>query len=480
MTLEIRIGPLFAGFTLGLLSAFSPGSVFALALFFLAGWMLRRITAIEDRRFILGLFVVGLLVRMVLSLGLDVGSRFAEGRWPSKYGEVRDYEWDLGIVDNTRRYAQIGDSDYHSERAYAMAQYARGSREPVVLYRIQQYGWHGYAYAIAAFYYLFGFSPISIKFVNCLLGALLGPVFFYLARWSFNRSIGRWAGFCIAFFPSLVLWSATNLKEPSLFLLTGCIPLLFIKCLEALKSPLKTRAAGWLALLAAVLAIHSTLRSKDFSWMLFGSLLLWQGWVFLHRQKDFFRKRKLWTPLIGGFLIIGAAAVWLNLRPVLEFAFARHIGYAWDYGVSYRYLPVEFYDPEWFSRWREMRGLDILEVIGVLSRAVFHFLAEPFPGRIERLHQLMTYPQMILWYFLWPLALIGIFASMRWNHLRTLFLALVLGAWTLMGALTSGNVGTVFRIRDMVSPFFLIFACVGAWVLMHGPARLGRSYDASG
>ena len=450
---------LFPGFLIGAVSAFSPGFIFVFFLVLLTSFLFFRLSTIHERRFVCALFLTGFLARTILSLGLDLGSWIVEGKGPMKRGAVQ--EWNLGIVDRTREYVKMGDSDYYSQRGYAIAQYARGVREPVVLFRIQQYGGHGYAYVIGAFYYLFGFSPVSVKILNCFIGALLGPFLFLLLKECFNPSVAKWASVGTTFFPSLILWSAGNLKEPSLFLLTVLALLLFVKGQRA-RSVISL--AGYGVMFVCAVVLHMSLRSTYFSLSLAGCLLFSQAVLLL-------KKKKALLFLFLGLLLAFCCLHVRQLRSGLEFGFYRHIGYAGDPGVSYRYLPNEFYLPGYTESWMSSGKLGASLLLNSMVRSTFHFLMEPVPVRIDNLFILLVYPQMVVWYFLLPFAVLGMGWSLRWNRDRTLFLTLTLVSWTLMGALTSGNVGTVFRIRDMVTPFFLAFACAGFWGLVRGPGE---------
>lgn len=454
--------PVLLGVALGIGSLLSPGSL-AIALLVLATWrLLGRASSEPDRRFVRRIFLAGFCARLLLSLSLDLGSGMVEGQWPLKRGPTQG--WDLGITDRTREYLNVGDSDYYSQRGYAIAQYAKGVEEPVVMYRIRQYGWHGYAYVIGLFYHLFGFSPISVKFINCLLGALLGPVLFYLARSCFNASIAKWSSLTVSFFPSLLFWSATNLKEAGFHLLTALLLLFFVRI----------RQGGWgkglflyapLFLLAGV--AHATLRSIGFTLVLVICLLASEGILTLVR-------RRLWIALAVALVIGIGGLSQMNWKSTLWFCFYRHVNYVFERGASYRYLPKELYVVREYSELASPEKMRASFLIPTVTRAVFHFLAEPLPQRIDNLSVLAVYPQMAFWYLLLPCALVGLLGGLWWNLNRVLFLVMVLVMWTLMAALPSGNVGTAFRMRDMVTPLFILFAGAGFWALLHGGRRLAE------
>ena len=448
------------GLVIGIISAFSMGSLFILFLVLLTGLFLYGITHREERKFVLVLFLIGFLVRSMVSVGLDLGSWIVEGQGPSKYAEV--HGWNLGIVDRTREYIKIGDSDYYSQRGYAIAQYAKEVREPVVLFRVQQYGWNGYVYVIGLFYYLFGYSPVSVKLINCLLGALLGPILFFLAKSCFNASIGRWSSIAVAFFPSLILWSATNLKESSFIGMTLLLLLLFSRIREA--PDVRSRLFYGCLFLFALL-VHMTLRSAFFSFLLVGAVLISQGIIFL--------KRKSWFLVLTLGVVAGFTCMrWVDIRSGLMMPlFYRHLGYVGTAGVSYEYLPEEFYTHSKSYRNEPLEDLssEIKPAVLVLAvaKSVFHYLVEPLPWKMDNLFLLFISPQMLFWYLILLLAFLGIGWSLRWNLDRSLFLCVTLFSWIVLMAPASGNVGTLFRIRDTVTPFFLIFASVGIRILLH-------------
>ena len=451
------------GISVGILFTFSPGTAFVLGLVLLISLALRKFSDIKDRRFIVGLFLAGFLARAVLSLGLDGLSCLVEGERPHIKGPVRDD--DINIVDRTRSYLGMGDSDYYSERGYVLAQLAKGTMRIPSTSHQGQYGWHGYLHVIAAFYTLFDFSPVAVKFINCLLGALLGPVLFFLAASFFNSEIARWSALSAAFFPSLILWSASNLKDPSLFLLTALLFLLFVKIREKSAWPRRLFYGGAFAL---ALYAHAMMRSAVYPVALIGSLLL--SFLFTVPRRKFIRWAFLMLLLAGIF--IGQARV----RSFLEQGFARHVGHIQTRGTVYRYLPEPFYTRATLEEWGRSGKLG-LSTVKYLAKAVLHYLTEPIPiaTKINSFLLAAACPQMLLWYLLLLFAFRGMRVSTQWNFQETFFLLLTLGAWIFLGALTSGNVGTVFRMRDMISPYLLMFACVGIWATSHGLREIKKN-----
>ena len=458
---------IIAGALLGLFCAWSPGGLCILLLVVFITGLVRRFAALEHRRFLVTLFLVGFAIRALLSLGLDAGARVAEGRWPGKHGAPHD--WDLGIVFRTREYLRMGDSDYVYQRGYATAQLARGNREPVVVYRAQQgYGWNGYACVLGAFCYLFDFSPHAVHLINGLLGALLGPVIFWLAlAYHYERAVAKWAAVVVTGCPSLILWSTTNLKEPVLHLLTALLFLLFARRPER---PTCQAWLRWILLMAGGLVAHATLRSVAYTGLLAGACLAAWGLTWCARMS-------LTVTLAGVTLALALAARHAPVHEVLAKLFHIHLGHFTASGICYQYLPQAFFTIGYEEAWSRTGRLG-WEVVFWIGKAIGHYLMEPLPWRFDNLFALLTYPQMVAWYVLLPLAALGALAAVRWRLAATLGWLLTLAGWILLGGLTNGNIGTVFRVRDMVTPSIVLLGCAGAFWCLYGrspfrPTRTG-------
>ncbi len=440
------------GIPAGILWTVSPGGTAILLAAAAAAAGLAALAPTQQRRFVLLLFLAGLTLRITLSLGLDLAAWVIEGGPPVQEGSF----------DRTRRFVKAPDSDDYSERADAVAQIAHGNRDPNLRFALSNpHGKPAHLYGIAVFYYLFGFSPFAVKWIQGLLGALMGPLLFLIGIRCVHPAAARMAAVGVAFFPSLVLWSATNLKEASFGFLALAAVLLLLRTLDS---------AGRRRLLcavsaAALLHLCALLREPLFPILLGASALTTLAVLMTLRH----RREALLAVTLGLAILAG-----LLFQRVLPHALAVHMGYvAGLTGETYRILPEEYYTPaakeamksgELKASWGEMAAWTI--------RSVLHYWGEPFPSRIHKGIHLAVYPQMVFWYLLTPLCLWGIWVSLRCNP-AALLPALLLLSWTCLGALSNGNVGTVFRLRDMVTPWALLFASAGFWALLIRPARGG-------
>lgn len=457
------IKPLLQGALLGVAAVFSPGGVFVLLLAAGTCALLCRFAAPEERVFLVRLFLIAFFLRVGLSVCFDAISWKLEGHPPTQWGPP--HVWDLGMSDRSRNFLRLGDSDYYSERGYSLAHYAAGNRAFTVLQRITRYGDHGYLFVIGWFYYTFGFSPFSVKWLNCWFGALHVVALFFLAKSCFQSRIARWAGGLAACFPTLLVWSASNLKDSLLFLLITLLLLLFAAFRT---TPRLKRWIFYGVAFGAIFRIAREFGREEWILTLMACLLALGGleWCI----------RKRWT---AALLLAAVALMVFNpakkIQGAIGYAAYRHMGYYRTDSMTYRYLPDRFYDPLMESG---AGGTHLLwAVIRGTPTAVGHFFFQPFPNRTVSGSAFFMIPQMLLWYFLLPFALIGVAAGMRWNTWNCAFLIALLLLWVPMGALSVGNVGILVRMRDMTTPLILLFAAAGFWVFTRG--RQGFSGKAS-
>lgn len=112
----------------------------------------------------------------------------------------------------------------------------------------------------------------------------------------------------------------------------------------------------------------------------------------------------------------------------------------------------------------QLQTTESLQSAQVLSRAVRYFpqglayaLFAPFPWAATTRADLLTIPEMLVWYLLLALGIAALWLHRRtWRRWLTLFLY-VAALFTVL-ALGEGNVGTVFRHRLMVIPLVLVFS----------------------
>jgi hypothetical protein len=139
--------------------------------------------------FLLRLFVAGLLVRMVVAIAI-----FAFRGQDFFGGDAMTYDF----FGNAQLLGWGGDKYY----VWVANQFVRSGEGS---------GW-GMVYLVAAVYGIIGRNMLAVQLMNSVLGAATAVIIFLCAHHVFhNFRVARLAAIAVAFYTSLVLWSAQGL-----------------------------------------------------------------------------------------------------------------------------------------------------------------------------------------------------------------------------------------------------------------------------
>jgi hypothetical protein len=383
-----------------------------------------------DRTFLLRLFVAGLLVRMV------VGTIIFGFRGQDFFGgDALTYDF----FGQAQLQGWWGDK---SSQALA-DQFVRGGEGS---------GW-GMVYVVAAVYALVGRNMLAVQLINSVLGAATAILIYQCAHHVFqNVRVARIAGIAVAFYPSLVLWSAQGLKDgPTVFLLS-----LAILCTLRLGERLALKYI--VVLLCALLG-----------------LIALRFYVFY-----------MIGVAIGGAFIIG-------MQQVTAKSFARQFAAVVLLGLALTYVGVTRSATAQFERYGNLetlqrsrsdlarsadsgfgRDVDVSTTSGALSTipmGVIYLLFAPFPWQITSLRQSITLPEMVIWWASVPLLVLGLFFAIKYR-LRMISPILIFTVMlTLAYSVFQGNVGTAYRQRAQVLVFYFIFVAVGLELVLEKRAE---------
>ena len=380
-----------------------------------AAYILRRMATPEERRFLLYLFVGALLVRVLLGTIIFAFS-------------LQDF---FG-----------GDALAYDGMGFALARVWHGeARYKAQLDSIAENFW-GMPYYVAAVYTLVGHNLLAVQFINSVMGAATAPLLYLCARHIFqNQQVARLTGLLVAFFPSLVLWSAQGLKDgPVVFLLA-------LAMLATLRLGERLSVRYSVALLCALAGLLS-LRFYIFYMMIIA---------------------------IGGAFVIGMqrATAQSLLRQV---ALTIGIGLALTYWGVLRTASAQlesYGSLEAVQRSRVdmasvqsgfAKDVDVSTTAGALSAVplgLVYLLFAPFPWQVANLRQSITLPEMLLWWSLFPLLILGLWFTLKYRLRQALPILLFTTMLTLAYSVFQGNVGTAYRQRAQLLIFYFMFVAVG-------------------
>jgi Dolichyl-phosphate-mannose-protein mannosyltransferase len=379
---------------------------------------------LEDRKFLMRVFIAGFLARVVM------GTIIYVFHWQNFFGgDAVTYD----SLGNALQNVWSGNVVYQS----ALDQFYRGGASS---------GW-GMMYVVAAIYKIVGRNPLATQFVNCALGAATAPLAYMIAAEIFpNQKVARVAAVLTAFFPSLVIWSCQGLKDgPVVFLLV-------LSMLAILK-------LGDRLSLRYVLALALCLIG----------LLTLRFYVFY---------------IVA---LAGVAAFILGRRRLTAQSFARQLIIITVVSLALAYFGVSRYATQQFEVYGSGRELQRMRLdaaqsagsgfgqdvdVSTTSGAItaipigftYLFLA-PFPWQLGSVRQMLTLPEMVVWWCAIPLLALGAWFTVRHRIREIAPILIFTSLLTLTYSITQGNVGTAYRQRAQLLVFYFIFVAVG-FVLM--------------
>jgi hypothetical protein len=299
-------------------------------------------------------------------------------------------------------------------------------------------GW-GMYYYVGAVYYLIGQNAFAIQLINCTFGAAACVAAYKIAYMIYPRQrVARTAALLTAFSPSMILWSSQGLKD-------GLIVLCLCLCtLYTLKLRERMNLKDFLLLFIFLFCLYS-LRHYA-AYILFtaiaGSLVL-SGRRFSPLRVV---QGGVLVLLIGvAFAYFGAGQVAENTLDLKKIQSARVWGAAVansGYGGD-----VDITDPQ--------------AAIGYLPLGTLYMLFAPFPWMVTNMRQLITLPELVVWWALVPMLLKGFWYAVRHRLKESFAICIFTLGLTLAYALYQTNVGTAYRHRAQLYVFFFIFISFG-------------------
>ena len=383
---------------------------------FLIGIPLCVATRGSEGSFLLKVLIVGFLVRVLLAFLIHPFSEALNLEW-----DAAGYEqlgWKIAQVWRSGRLASLTD--------------VLGSWHPSPLY----------IYFNALIYTVLGHNLLAVRVINSFLGTLTGTLTYFIAKRSYDFKVAKIALVLTTFFPSMVFWSTQNLKDTMV---------VFLVCL-IVWAYLKLRDEGFNLFYILFLVVCPLALTQVRPAMAIAMVLLPIAAFFLLGGKRFQRGIVMGTLLI---IILGLIFWYLGYG----FLGSHQIrGFA-DLGVLQSLRRYRAVGGSAFGGQTDVST--IADLLRSLPESLIAFLLRPWPWEARSLWGAATVPEVIGWYILFPCLLIGLVHAIR-TRWRTDF---ILWGYVVFGTLGAapqyGNLGTAYRHRMQLLPFYLIFAALG-------------------
>lgn len=393
--------------------------IFCIVLTALTGVVIYSIK--QDRRFLLHIFLMGLLMRVLVGgliyrfelQGFFGGDAFTY----DQYGYLLSYSWQYGTIFADEWFTTGGGG-----------------------------GW-GMIYIVGAIYTVVGRNMLAVQFFNAVLGAATAPIIYLCAQHLFsNTKVSRTSAYLVGLYPSLILWSSQGLKDsPIIFLLA-------LSILATLKLGERLNLKYFLILVAALFGILSL------RFYIFYMLIVAIGGTFVIGQRAISAQS-----LMRQFVIVIGLGLALTYLGVSQTASTQIENYANLEAVQHSRATQSRLANTGFAQ-----DVDVTTTSGALTAlpvGLTYLLFAPFPWQLLNLRQSITLPEMIVWWGSFPLLVLGLWFAIKYRLRQVLPILIFTVMLTLAYALVQGNIGTAYRQRSQLLIFYFMFVAVGLSLL---------------
>jgi hypothetical protein len=363
----------------------------------------------EERDYLLSLIGKAFFVRLVVAVLLDV----------------------MGL---SMRFAP--DEETYATTGWQMALYWSGDVY-VMPWRFRANQPLGYFYLNSLLFYVFGQTQLPIKILNAFMGALSCRYAYLIGRELFGAAVGRRVALLTAFFPSLILWSALNIRD---------VWVVFLILYVSWHSLHVVRGYSAVGLLRVLVGVFVLTLFRDY---LFLVVALPPVVAFLIGRRGHMGRNFLLALAAGlaMMLIMQQGSVGAGSRRHLSLESLSKARQDLATGGSAIQGDADISTP----------GKALL----YLPVGIAYFLFSPFPWQITSVLKLFSVPEMLLVYALTPAMVRGIRFAVKERFRESCQILMLTGLLTVAYALGEGNVGTLYRHRAQAIVFYLMFAAVG-------------------
>jgi len=465
--------------------------------------------AFGKKRFVIFIFITALLLRMVVAIGYQwyIDAQRGGVAFEPDESYYSAIAWYQALLFKNKDLSHLSDEDYAvldpvvkkvfiaHEKYYAEI---KDSYIPLSGGRI-------YGFVLGCLYHLFGYFPILGRFLNMLIGLLAALLVYLVARLSFNENVARTSLAVFIFLPAQIFYSISILRD---MLMYFTVPLLlFLIC--RIKD-VKTLFIFSIPLTAALFL------SFNLNTSFFYLLLVITGFAILVKLLDFKKLR-----VASFILIIVCLCFILNnrvfphityfLRDTCCSMLKQHTAKAVppDAETGYKLLPEPIYRLEYdASNARKVneiissrkgvykdqvtakgggagqslsyqeKGIPqrekniikqklFLSDVGIKGlfngycKGLFYVFFKPFPWHMKKITHLFASIHMIYWYSLFPFTCAGLLNVFRKPSKNKFILMIFFFGLASALALREGNVGNLFRHREIISFMYTIFGSSG-------------------
>jgi len=372
-----------------------------------------------------------------------------------------------------------GDDAYYLARAIRardiMLDLTRGRYDFFVV--ADEYGRTSYLQLLTFLQVVFGPTPYGMRAFNALLFVTASYLLFRLCRPGLGAAASGPSLIVLLFLPSLLASSISTSKEPLYFLITT---VLLTSAIAVIRRPGAIAKAGAVIVAALCLWLLDDLRRGALMLCVSGLVLAAVARVWLATPRRALAGMAI--AVVAVVVLWEQAPIRARLLDATASVAKMHGGHVFTSGHAYKLLDDGFYmHPGTPAAWK--LELSERQAGRFLVRAAISFAITPLPWEMVSLGELAFFPEHLLWMVILLLVPIGAVAAWRRDATITAMLLGFALPTAAVLAVTTGNVGTLLRLRGLVTPYLIWFAVFGAlticeWLLTRGESTAVSRVEA--
>lgn len=376
----------------------------------------------EDSDYLIKIFFIALIVRLIFGIILhvfDIRKFFG--------GDANTYDF-LGYRIYEVLFENVPRNNPFSDMAFATS----GS------------GW-GMSKLVFFIYLFTGKNILAAQTFCAVIGAATVPMIYSCAVKIFNnRKVGQISALLVALSPAFVIWTGQLLKD-------GLIIFLLVLCMT-LVLRLQEKFSYW-DIVFLILALFGIFSLRFYIFFMAGLAIVGSLMIGTSVTMSSMLRRGVVLIILGlGLTYVG----------VIDDANVEFEKYGDLQKVQQSRLDLAQSAESGFGE-----DLDVSTTSGAITALPIGFLylfLAPFPWQMTNFRQLITLPEVLIWWASIPFMIKGLIYAVR-NRLRKSAPILVFSVLlTLVYSIFLGNVGTAYRQRTQIQVFLFIFIAVG-WTL---------------
>jgi len=340
----------------------------------------------------------------------------------------------LAIIINSFAVFFGPDAGTYDRDAWNLAQeLRRGQTDTIMEY-------NGYTRFVAAIYFVFGHTLIGAKIVNGFLGTLVVIFIYFIVKEIYGNKVAGIASLLVAFFPSLILWSALLLKDT----LTGFLIVLAIWNTMRLHNQFRIRS---IIILLVSIACLTQLR---YYIVPFIAISIFTSF-FIRPSQGLFRSIS-----IAVIVILLFAVAWQYMPEKTK---ERYDSYSISITEIDEVRSGFAVGGSEFTG--EMKINSYTGALKFLPLGLLYYFFGLFPWQAHGLRQIVTIPEVLIWYCLVPFMIYGFIYAVKKTAIKAYLILIYTMLMTLAYTFGITNMGALYRFRAQMLVFYFIFVALG-------------------